>query len=81
MDAHRTVDVWWCSACKLDGTEGPFPDGGGPADWPRFCWGCHVFLENPLTEKGIAETRVLIGHPVCSPAVAGELRAFYQGVL
>jgi len=43
--------------------------------------GCHVFLGNPLTEKGVAETRVLVVHPMCEPEVVDELRAFYGDAL
>jgi hypothetical protein len=82
MDAYRIAisDTWFCPACKPDGAEGPFPNGGGPADRPLFCLGCYVFLGNPLTEKGVAETRKLVVHPVYSE-VADELRAFHRDVL
>jgi hypothetical protein len=80
-NAYKTVvsDVWWCGACKPDGAQGPFPGGGGQVDGPRFCEGCGVFLENPLTEAGVGETRKLVAHPWYE--CADELRAFYGDVL
>ena len=32
--------------------KGPYPDGGGEADYPQHCESCEVFLENPLTDDG-----------------------------
>lgn len=34
--------------------KGPYPDGGGEADYPHHCGNrdCGVFLENPLTSDG-----------------------------
>jgi len=32
--------------------QGPYPDGGGEADYPQHCDGCRIFLENPLTKDG-----------------------------
>jgi len=32
--------------------KGPFPDGGGEADYPQHCDSCQLFLENPLTSDG-----------------------------
>jgi hypothetical protein len=32
--------------------KGPYPDGGGEADSPQYCYGCDRFLENPLTTDG-----------------------------
>jgi len=31
---------------------GPYPDGGGEADYPQHCGNCNMFLENPLTSDG-----------------------------
>lgn len=37
--------------------KGPYPDGGGEADTPQHCAGCHEFLENPLTSDGYEYVR------------------------
>ena len=34
--------------------QGPYPDGGGESDSPYHCDHCDTFLENPLTDDGIA---------------------------
>ena len=34
--------------------KGPYPDGGGESDSPDHCDDCRGFLENPLTDDGIA---------------------------
>lgn len=40
-----------------DYPKGPFEDGGGEADTPQHCDDCQAFLENPLTDDGVAYTR------------------------
>jgi len=35
-----------------DYPKGPYPDGGGEADYPGHCGSCGVFLMNPLTGDG-----------------------------
>lgn len=35
-----------------DFPKGPCSDGGGEADCPQHCDGCHCHLENPLTSHG-----------------------------
>jgi hypothetical protein len=37
-----------------DYPKGPYPDGGGEADYPQHCDLCNVFMENPLTGDGYA---------------------------
>ncbi len=37
-----------------DYPKGPYDDGGGESDSPQHCDGCHKFLENPLTQEGMA---------------------------
>ena len=37
--------------------QGPYGDGGGEADSPQHCDHCQIFLENPLTNDGIAYVR------------------------
>src|SRR5258708_6258887 len=32
--------------------QGPHANGGGEADCPQHCDGCHIFLQNPLTADG-----------------------------
>lgn len=34
--------------------QGPYSRAGGEADSPQHCDACHVFLENPLTDDGVA---------------------------
>ena len=46
------ADEWdWdeSSYCSYQMPKGPYPDGGGEADTPEHCGGCHVHLENDLT--------------------------------
>ena len=33
--------------------QGPYENGGGEADSPNHCGGCHIFMENPLTSDGV----------------------------
>jgi hypothetical protein len=40
--------------------QGPYPDGGGEADYPQHCAECLVFLENPLTDDGARYVREAI---------------------
>jgi hypothetical protein len=40
--------------------KGPYSDGGGEADSPQHCDDCHTFLENPLTDDGVAYVREAI---------------------
>lgn len=35
-----------------DYPQGPYPDGGGEADYPQHCGHCGEFLENSLTDNG-----------------------------
>lgn len=35
-----------------DYPKGPYPQGGGEANYPQHCDSCGLFLENPLTEDG-----------------------------
>lgn len=44
-----------------DFPKGPYPDGGGEADGPQHCDGCGIFLENDLTEYGIANVEEMLG--------------------
>ncbi|MEO2122444.1 MAG: hypothetical protein ABGY10_03870 [bacterium] len=43
---------FFCEDCAPEGAEG-YPDGGGEADTPQHCSGCHCPLDNPLTEYGV----------------------------
>jgi hypothetical protein len=51
------------------------PIGHGSAGSATCSW------ETTLTAKGVSETRKLVVHPVCSPELAKESRAFYRDVL
>lgn len=33
--------------------KGPYSDAGGESDSPEHCAGCHVFLDNSLTDAGV----------------------------
>ena len=86
MDAYRLMNgMWFCGLCaaqfRPEAVQGPFPEGGGLADWPRRCFECHALLGNPLTQKGIVQTREYVDHPHCPPEQADALRAFYGGAL
>ncbi len=37
--------------------QGPYADGGGEADSPQHCDHCGTFLDNPLTDDGLAYVR------------------------
>lgn len=43
-----------------DYPKGPYDDGGGEADTPQHCAGCHEHLENSLTDDGVAYVREAI---------------------
>lgn len=42
-----------------DYPKGPYPNGGGEADYPQHCDACGTFLENPLTDDGDTYVRTL----------------------
>lgn len=48
-----------------DFPKGPFDDGGGEADTPQHCDACGEFLENPLTDEGVNDTRTMIEEALC----------------
>lgn len=43
--------------CTIHYPQGPYPNGGGEADSPQHCRSCGLFLENPLTDDGLAYIR------------------------
>ena len=45
--SYKTLDSW-------SYPQGPIADGGSEADCPQTCEHCHTFLENPLTDDGVA---------------------------
>ncbi len=66
MDAYIYNADLWCKQCARkimercgedtgdsdEYPQGPYSNGGGPADCPAHCAGCGTMLENPLTEDG-----------------------------
>ena len=60
--------------------QGPYPDGGGEADYPQHCGRCGVFLENPLTPDGIEYVREALSKPG-NPDVLQEWAEFYRHAL
>jgi len=64
MDVYVLKGAFLCEECAMpiraatasdDCDEypvGPYPEGGGEADYPRHCAHCGLFLENPLTKDG-----------------------------
>jgi hypothetical protein len=63
-----------------DYPKGPFPDSGGEADSPQHCDSCGLFLENALTDDGIAYVKEAIAETLRSgrDGVVSTWRAFYQ---
>lgn len=65
-----------------DYPKGPLADGGGAADSPQHCDSCGLFLENDLTEEGLAFVRdVIQGHADGKPGnreASAEWGAFYD---
>ena len=64
-----------------DFPKGPFLDGGGEADSPNHCDSCQVFLENPLTDDGVAYVRQTLSDGFGRAAVMDEWREFYADQL
>lgn len=64
---------------------GPYPQGGGEADCPQHCDECGTFLENPLTDDGVAYVRnAILMHARANsgnPEVLDLWRDFYHGGL
>lgn len=48
---------FYCENCAEAKDEGPFPNGGGEADYFQHCANCGIFLDNPLTREGIEYTK------------------------
>lgn len=53
MDAYVYDADIYCEDCAPEGADGPYPDGGGEADTPVHCGGCHCYLDAPLTGDGV----------------------------
>lgn len=58
--------------------KGPYDNGGGEADSPQHCDSCGVFLENPLTEDGVAYVLEQCARP---SQVTEKWREFYRDEL
>ena len=71
--------------CQDNYPHGPYPQGGGESDTPAHCDNCQVFLENPLTDDGIAYVRdAILMHArtnAGNPDVLAQWSAFYFDAL
>jgi hypothetical protein len=47
-----------------DYPKGPYADGGGESDSPENCAGCHIWLENPLTDDGVEHVLEMAEHEI-----------------
>ena len=56
MNVYVNDGELYCEECSKDGDDGPHQDGGGEADYMAYCGECGVWLENPLTDDGVAYT-------------------------
>lgn len=62
-----------------DYPKGPFEDGGGEADCPQHCDDCRTFLENPLTDDGVAYVREAIVDYMADGRARGDIIALWAG--
>jgi hypothetical protein len=64
--------------------QGPYPNGGGEADFPQHCDNCGVHLENPLTNDGYTYVREAVATaqeqtvPATTAYHTGVWEQFYQ---
>ena len=89
MNTYFYQAALWCEDCageiprtrsddSDDSPQGPYPDGGGESDSPQHCEGCRVFLENALTDYGIAYVRRALAAGRGNPAVLAAWRDYYS---
>ncbi len=94
MDAYIYKAALYCAGCTensyivtLDADaigdsdkmpQGPYPNGGGEADTPQHCDNCGLFLENPLTEDGIAYVKAELDADGGDPLVLQAWHEFYE---
>lgn len=57
--------------------QGPYDNGGGESDSPQHCGNCNLFLENPLTNDGEKELKILLSKPA-SNGIAEIIHAEYK---